>query len=265
MADSSDKAKWDALYASGGGEMFDHNIIGTVVQPSVLDKATNGKPKAHFFLPLCGKSPEMAWLLAQGYAVTGVEWSEQAVTQFFAENKLEHTIEADVSVGGGTAVVYKATEAVITIYCCDFLTVRGDAIGTFDCIWDSGSICSFRESQRPAYAATIRSLLKPDGHYLLSVFSYEESPDASDGHDHHAIMPHVVKALFGEWFDIELAQNGDRDLMIKMFSYEEDGHHGDHSHGDHPHGDQDHADDSHDHGPPVSEWEWDIHLLTPKN
>ena len=269
-----DQAAWDTLYATGGGEMFDFNIIANVVKKPVLDRLTGGKRSAHFFLPLCGKSPDMAWLIGQGYSVTGVEWSETAIEQFFTEHKIEHAKETDVSVGGGKAVVYRGTEVPITIYSCDFLAVSGDTIGTFDCIWDSGSICAFSDSQRPAYAAKINSLLKCDGHYLLSVFDYKESAEVTQGHGHHAIPPSVVEQLFGKRFTIELAQKGDKDFMIKMFAmYEHDGSHDDHHHDDHghhhgdhehQHGDHEHQEDHHDDAPPVSEWEWNFHLLTPK-
>src|SRR5581483_4052631 len=37
------------------------------------------------FLPLCGKTRDIHWLLAQGYRVMGAELSELAVTQLFQE------------------------------------------------------------------------------------------------------------------------------------------------------------------------------------
>ena len=37
------------------------------------------------FVPLCGKSLDLGWLLVQGYAVVGAELSDLAVTQLFAE------------------------------------------------------------------------------------------------------------------------------------------------------------------------------------
>src|SRR3546814_12861307 len=40
------------------------------------------------FVPLCGKSLDMAWLAARGHRVLGVELSPLAVGQFFDENGL---------------------------------------------------------------------------------------------------------------------------------------------------------------------------------
>lgn len=44
---------------------------------------------AKVFVPLAGKSRDMAWLAAQGYRVLGVELSQLAVEQFFAEHGLQ--------------------------------------------------------------------------------------------------------------------------------------------------------------------------------
>ena len=41
------------------------------------------------FVPLAGKSLDMAWFASQGLRVLGVELSRIAVEEFFAENGLE--------------------------------------------------------------------------------------------------------------------------------------------------------------------------------
>src|SRR5690554_7232883 len=35
------------------------------------------------FLPLCGKTNDIAWLLSQGYRVVGIELNKLAITQLF--------------------------------------------------------------------------------------------------------------------------------------------------------------------------------------
>ena len=44
------------------------------------------------FVPLCGKSRDMDWLATRGHRVLGVELSELAVRQFFAERDIAPTI-----------------------------------------------------------------------------------------------------------------------------------------------------------------------------
>lgn len=58
----------------------------------------NVPPGGRVFVPLCGKSLDLGWLLSHDYAVAGAELSELAVTQFFAELGMEPSIS-----GGGEA------------------------------------------------------------------------------------------------------------------------------------------------------------------
>jgi thiopurine S-methyltransferase len=46
------------------------------------------------FVPLCGKSLDMAWLASRGHRVLGVELSELAVDQFFVEHRLVPQVHA---------------------------------------------------------------------------------------------------------------------------------------------------------------------------
>jgi len=50
-------------------------------------------PGAQVFVPLAGKSLDMAWLASQGHRVLGVELSQLAVQQFFAEHGLVPELE----------------------------------------------------------------------------------------------------------------------------------------------------------------------------
>ena len=49
---------------------------------------------ATVFVPLAGKSLDMAWLASQGHRVLGVELSQLAIDQFFAEHGLAPDVEA---------------------------------------------------------------------------------------------------------------------------------------------------------------------------
>lgn len=54
----------------------------------------NVPPGGRVFVPLCGKSLDLSWLLSHGYAVAGAELSELAVTQLFTELGMEARISA---------------------------------------------------------------------------------------------------------------------------------------------------------------------------
>ena len=68
---------------------------------------------ARVFVPLCGKSLDLLWLHDQGYQVVGVELSEQAVRDFFAENGFNPCIEVH-----GSFLSYRAEN--VQLLCGDF-------------------------------------------------------------------------------------------------------------------------------------------------
>ena len=47
---------------------------------------------SRIFVPLCGKTLDIAWLLAQGYRVVGAELAEMAIDQLFVELGVEPTV-----------------------------------------------------------------------------------------------------------------------------------------------------------------------------
>ena len=51
--------------------------------------ALDPAPGARVFVPLCGKTLDIRWLLEQGFAVAGAELSEQAVRELFEEHGME--------------------------------------------------------------------------------------------------------------------------------------------------------------------------------
>src|SRR6187551_2260702 len=65
------------------------------------------------FLPLCGKTRDIAWLLANGYRVAGAELSRIAIEQLFAELGVQPSITAI-----GTVERYSARD--IDIFVGDF-------------------------------------------------------------------------------------------------------------------------------------------------
>ena len=58
-------------------------------------QALNLEANARVFVPLCGKSIDMVWLLHQGHQVVGVELSEDAIEQFFAAIKVKPEVWTD--------------------------------------------------------------------------------------------------------------------------------------------------------------------------
>ena len=71
-------------------QQWQNNDIGfhaDEVNPMLADyfQALGLAEGCRVFLPLCGKTLDIAWLLAKGYRVVGAELSQQAIEQLFSE------------------------------------------------------------------------------------------------------------------------------------------------------------------------------------
>ena len=80
------------------------------VNPQLIQHwgALEAAPDAPVFVPLCGKTLDLGWLRSQGHPVRGVEVSDMAVEQLFAESGIACTTKRDgafdVSEGGGIRI-----------------------------------------------------------------------------------------------------------------------------------------------------------------
>lgn len=125
------------------------------------------QPGAHVLVPLCGKSRDMVWLADRGYRVTGIEISERAVTDFFAENGLPYEIghQAD-------AVIYRGER--IHLVCADFFTVRREDLQSVDAVYDRASLVALPPEMRPRYAHHLARFMGPGSPSLLVTLEYPQ-------------------------------------------------------------------------------------------
>ena len=78
---------WHQHWSRPGTPGFHENRVNKYLQKYLgLFRLSAGD---RVFVPLCGKAVDLLWLSQQGFYVTGVELSEKAVREFFAESKLE--------------------------------------------------------------------------------------------------------------------------------------------------------------------------------
>ncbi len=117
-------------------------------------------------VPLCGKTPDLLWLEAQGNEVVGVELAELAVEAFFAENGLAYK-RADSSLPG-----FRCTTRNITLYCGDFLEFEGDS---FDAHYDRGALIALTPELRARYGPHVASMLTDDALQLVLTVAYDDS------------------------------------------------------------------------------------------
>ena len=117
-------------------------------------------------VPLCGKTPDLLWLEAQGNEVVGVELAEIAVQGFFDDNQL------DSEAVDGDLPGWRAVGRNITLYCGDFFEFRD---GSFDAHYDRGALVALTPELRKRYARHVTSLLSDDAQQLVITLEYDQA------------------------------------------------------------------------------------------
>ncbi|MDW5377186.1 thiopurine S-methyltransferase [Halomonas sp. HP20-15] len=126
---------------------------------------------ARVFLPLCGKTLDIGWLLGQGYRVVGAELSEIAVAQLFAE------LGADPQPSewaGGRCWRHGG----LTVFQGDIFALTAAELGSVDLVYDRAALVALPPAMRPRYTEHVLAL-SAGAPQLLITFEYD--PAEKDG------------------------------------------------------------------------------------
>ncbi len=118
------------------------------------------------FLPLCGKTRDIASLLASGYRVAGAELSELAINALFKELAIEPTI-AKV----GKLTRYSAKD--IDIMVGDIFDVSAENLGPIDAIYDRAALVALPASLRAQYTSHLMNITGAAPQLLIS-YEYDQ-------------------------------------------------------------------------------------------
>ncbi len=120
------------------------------------------------FVPLCGKSLDMLWLAEQGHRVIGVELSEKAVADFFAENHLQAVRSEE-----GPFVRWRCDE--IELLQGDFFQLAPQHLGSYQAIYDRASLIALPPTMRVDYVHHMVSLCTDGLRGLLVTLEYDQA------------------------------------------------------------------------------------------
>jgi thiopurine S-methyltransferase len=118
------------------------------------------------FVPLCGKTLDIAWLLSNGYQVAGAELSELAIKQLFEELGVEPKI-SDV----GEVKHYSAVD--IDIFVGDIFNLTRGMLGSVDAIFDRAALVALPENIRLRYAKHLLDIAD-NAPQLLITYEYDQ-------------------------------------------------------------------------------------------
>lgn len=141
-----------------------------------LVRSFQGKAPMRFFVPLCGKSLDLAWLGEHGHEVLGVELSPLACREFFAERKLTPEVRPD-----GPFTRYEAGPYVILQG--DFFALTTEHVGSFDVLYDRAALIALPPATRDAYASALRRWITASGSRFKEMLQVilERTPASEDG------------------------------------------------------------------------------------
>ncbi|MEE9423847.1 MAG: thiopurine S-methyltransferase [Methylococcales bacterium] len=123
------------------------------------------------FLPLCGKTLDISWLLSNSYRVVGVDLSELAIKQLFAELGVRPEI-TDI----GEIKHYSAKD--IDIFVGDIFALTRDMLRSVDAVFDRGGLVALPKDIRGRYTKHVANITDNAPHLLIS---YEYNQDLMEG------------------------------------------------------------------------------------
>lgn len=119
------------------------------------------------FLPLCGKTLDIAWLLSNGYRVAGAELSKIAIEQLFAELGVDPEITRV-----GETDHYSAQN--IDIFVGDIFSLYGEIPGKVHAVYDRAALVALPEKIRKRYTAHLMEITGK-AQQLLICYDYDQS------------------------------------------------------------------------------------------
>jgi thiopurine S-methyltransferase len=160
---------------------------------------TIGAHSGAVFVPLCGKSLDMRWLVSAGHDVVGVELSERAARDFFSE--------------WGVAVVRRVRGSFVEfsgggvrILVGDFFDLDASLVGPVVAVYDRAALVALDLPTRARYVERLFSLLPPGCRGLLITLEFPAGQMAGPP---FSVDETEVRELFGEFAELRLLADTD--------------------------------------------------------
>lgn len=169
----------------------------------------NISPNSRIFIPLCGKSLDIHWLLTQGYHVVGIDLSPIAIHDLISTLGLSFT-----EMQSGNLSHFHHPQ--IDLFVGDFFELTIEQLGQIDAIYDRAALVALPEQMRSQY---IQHLIHIGGHasQLLISFEYDQSIMAGPP---FAISTQQLQDYYSSEYDIQLLDRQTELLKAKVNAQE---------------------------------------------
>jgi len=184
---------WIESWEQGG---FKTSFHRPDVHPYILEHMTPDLLAGQTVLvPLCGKSVDLLYFAQHAKAVIGVELSDEAVAQFFAENDLTPKQRGDIF-----------EHQNLRIYNRDLFSVGRADMPEISMLYDRASLIAFPPQMRSDYVAHVKTLLPIGAVQYINTLEY--APD--QGQPPFNVPPSEVRAYYEDMFEITHLEQQDR-------------------------------------------------------
>lgn len=127
----------------------------------------NLKTNSRIFIPLCGKTVDIKWLLSKGHKVVGIELSENAIKELFISLSLKPKIQKI-----GAFTLYSAKD--IDIFVGDIFGLNKEILGQVDVIYDRGALVALPKEMQIKYTPLLINVTESAPQLLIN-FEYDQS------------------------------------------------------------------------------------------
>jgi thiopurine S-methyltransferase len=152
---------------------------------------------ARVFVPLCGKTLDIPWLLAQGMRVAGAELSTLAVEQLFEDMGVTPEV-AEV----GALKRYSAEG--VDIYAGDIFDLTAAELGGIDAVYDRAALVALPDAMRARYAAHLAEITGR-AQQLVICFEYDQSKMNGPP---FSVSPAEVERVHGAQYSLTALHSG---------------------------------------------------------
>ena len=163
------------------------------------------------FVPLAGKSLDMDWLATRGHHVIGIELSELAVQQFFAERDLAPTIST-------SSLGQHYTSGAVELICGDAFALDVAALADCAAVYDRAALIALPPAMRRRYADELYARLPADCRGLLVTLDYPQHEKTGPP---FSVDDAEVHALFDRNWRIDQLER--RDILAEQPGFIADG------------------------------------------
>lgn len=162
------------------------------------------------FVPFCGKTRDIGWLLSAGCRVAGAELSERAVEQLFAELDMEPEVSQ-----ASELTLYRGPD--LEVFVGNFFDLSRKALGPVDAVYDRAALVAQPREMRLRYGPHLTDVTQ-NARQLLITFEYDQQVMAGPP---FSISPDEVREFYGDRYDPKLLERSHMPDGLKGIPAEE--------------------------------------------